>query len=158
MNLANYLTLITETILPFTGLRVVYDLSQPEGSRVAEVSVVCLACDVPDYRPLEPNATYPILTNSYLLGGGDGYAVLRDNILKRELIGLCTYVSSSSSNLFFKSSSTFPYVTNGRQWFPPRCSNRWRSSFLRQDEVANISRARRSNHVQTPPTGIWRWR
>jgi 5'-nucleotidase len=52
-----------------SGLRYAYDICRPAGSRVVEVTV--------NGQPLEPSRTYVLATNSYLAGGGDGYAMLK---------------------------------------------------------------------------------
>ncbi|KAK2154276.1 hypothetical protein LSH36_272g04061 [Paralvinella palmiformis] len=73
--------------LQISGLKVNYDLTRPEGSRVVDIWENCIDCDYPRYRPVEDNETYHVLTNGYLVAGGDGYIMLRDNLLKRLPIG-----------------------------------------------------------------------
>ncbi|WP_372423707.1 bifunctional metallophosphatase/5'-nucleotidase [Salinarimonas chemoclinalis] len=51
-----------------SGLSVVVDPSEAPGSRVQEVTV--------GRAPLDPNATYRLATNDFLLRGGDGYGML----------------------------------------------------------------------------------
>jgi len=51
-----------------SGMTVVADLQQPPGSRVVSVMVAD--------KPLDPNGTYKVATNDYMLGGGDGYTAL----------------------------------------------------------------------------------
>ena len=45
------------------------------------VEVRCLRCQIPTYSPLEDDMEYTVLTISYLLGGGDGYDMFKDNII-----------------------------------------------------------------------------
>jgi 2',3'-cyclic-nucleotide 2'-phosphodiesterase (5'-nucleotidase family) len=52
-----------------SGLKVVADLKQPPGSRVVSVEV--------DGKPLNPDGTYKLATNDYMLNGGDGYVALK---------------------------------------------------------------------------------
>jgi 2',3'-cyclic-nucleotide 2'-phosphodiesterase (5'-nucleotidase family) len=52
-----------------SGLTFAYDPTRPPGSRIVEVKV--------GGQPLDLGRTYRLATNDYLLGGGDGYAVLR---------------------------------------------------------------------------------
>lgn len=59
-----------------SGLRFAYDPSQPAGSRIVWVEV--------NGQPLDLHATYRLAATDYLLGGGDGYDVLRGT---RVLIG-----------------------------------------------------------------------
>ena len=68
-----------------SGIHVVYDLSQPSGSRIFSVDVRCASCTVPTFEKLENNAMYNILTDEFLRGGGDGYSMLMD--LKYEVAG-----------------------------------------------------------------------
>jgi 2',3'-cyclic-nucleotide 2'-phosphodiesterase (5'-nucleotidase family) len=51
-----------------SGMNVVYDPAAPAGSRITSVKV--------GGADLDPNATYKLATNNYILGGGDGYKVL----------------------------------------------------------------------------------
>jgi 2',3'-cyclic-nucleotide 2'-phosphodiesterase (5'-nucleotidase family) len=52
-----------------SGLRFVYDGMQPAGARVVKVTV--------NGQPLRLNQTYTLAITTYLLGGGDGYAMLK---------------------------------------------------------------------------------
>ena len=53
-----------------------FDLTQPDGRRVVKVKVKdCYSCS--SYKDLEIEKMYDIVTQSYLVDGGDGYAVLR---------------------------------------------------------------------------------
>jgi 2',3'-cyclic-nucleotide 2'-phosphodiesterase (5'-nucleotidase family) len=56
------------------GLRFVWAPSAAPGSRVISVEVEKDG----EYRPIDPTATYRIVTNSYLQQGGDGYTVFTD--------------------------------------------------------------------------------
>lgn len=58
------------------GLKVVYDVSQPSGSRVASVEVLCADCEVPKYQPLQLNMTYGVVLPHTLTGGNEGYSML----------------------------------------------------------------------------------
>jgi 5'-nucleotidase / UDP-sugar diphosphatase len=53
-----------------SGLSFVYDPSKPPGERIVSVSIAS--------APLDPAKTYTLATNDFLLGGGDGYAALKD--------------------------------------------------------------------------------
>lgn len=48
-----------------SGLKIVADPKAPKGKRVVSVMV--------GDKPLDPNATYKVATNDYMLSGGDGY-------------------------------------------------------------------------------------
>lgn len=62
--------------LQFSGLQVVYNLSQPAYSRVASTKARCGECNVPIYKPIEANQTYKLVTISFLSGGGDEHIFL----------------------------------------------------------------------------------
>ncbi len=51
-----------------SGMSYVYDPSAPPGSRVTEIMI--------GGEPLDPNKTYKLATNNYILAGGDGYSAL----------------------------------------------------------------------------------
>lgn len=57
----------------------VYDLSRAPGHRAVSIEVLCTACRVPAYVPLEMDEVYNVTLPSYMLFGGDGYYMLRDN-------------------------------------------------------------------------------
>jgi 2',3'-cyclic-nucleotide 2'-phosphodiesterase (5'-nucleotidase family) len=48
-----------------SGLRAVYDASRPAGERILSAEI--------DGKPIDPDATYSLATNDYLMSGGDGY-------------------------------------------------------------------------------------
>lgn len=56
------------------GIRYTFDMSRPAGSRVTQVQVQTPT----GFQPLDPNATYRVVTNNFIAGGGDGFTVLRD--------------------------------------------------------------------------------
>ena len=57
------------------GLRFRLDLSvAPNAGRVSDVEVM----GADGWEPLDMEATYPLVTNDFMAGGGDGYAMLRD--------------------------------------------------------------------------------
>lgn len=56
------------------GLRYTIDLSQPPGSRISDVQVMQDGAWV----PIDPAATYGVVSNNYVRNGGDGYAMFAD--------------------------------------------------------------------------------
>lgn len=71
--------------LQMSGLQVVFNLTQPSGSRVASLKVLCTDCLVPRYDPVEVNRMYKVLTTTYLAYGGDEY----DVFTVKKLIKIC---------------------------------------------------------------------
>lgn len=55
------------------GLRFVYNPKSPAGSRIVSVAVFD---QNGTEKPLNPNATYRVVTNSFLMTGGDGYDMM----------------------------------------------------------------------------------
>uniref|UniRef100_A0A915JCJ9 5'-nucleotidase n=1 Tax=Romanomermis culicivorax TaxID=13658 RepID=A0A915JCJ9_ROMCU len=66
--------------LQVAGIRVIYDLSRPNGERVRKLSVRCSECPFPIYTPLDPTRTYNVVTISFVKKGGDGYSMISDNL------------------------------------------------------------------------------
>jgi len=59
----------TEGMLQVSGLKVVYDLTAPEGSRVKELSI--------GGKPADRSRTYRVTTNDFLAAGGDRFEIFR---------------------------------------------------------------------------------
>ena len=53
------------------GLKYTVDPAQPGGSRISEVQVMADGA----WAPIDPAATYGVVSNNYMRGGGDGYDV-----------------------------------------------------------------------------------
>lgn len=64
-----------------------YNLNNPEGQRIVDVKVVCSECEVPEYLPLDNDKFYDIVLSNYLLNGGDGYTMIRDNAVQKHVVG-----------------------------------------------------------------------
>lgn len=56
------------------------DLSQPVNERIVSLKVLCRECDIPTYENIEMEEYYRIAINSFLVSGGDGYAIISENI------------------------------------------------------------------------------
>ncbi|XP_035669097.1 snake venom 5'-nucleotidase-like [Branchiostoma floridae] len=66
--------------LQVSGLRVVYDKTKDPGHRVVRVEARCsTGCLIPEYRPLDPAASYKIIMPTFLANGGDGYNMIAEN-------------------------------------------------------------------------------
>ncbi|XP_033859388.3 snake venom 5'-nucleotidase-like isoform X2 [Acipenser ruthenus] len=74
----------TGEFLQVSGIRVVFDLSKAPGHRVKKLDVLCTKCRVPYYEPLDINKTYKVVIPSYVAGGGDGFAMIKEEKLKHD--------------------------------------------------------------------------
>ncbi|PRX09027.1 bifunctional UDP-sugar hydrolase/5'-nucleotidase [Martelella mediterranea] len=61
-----------------SGMKYTYDSSKEPGSRVVSVEV---ETGEDEFAPLEPETVYGLVTNNYVRGGGDGYAVFAENAM-----------------------------------------------------------------------------
>lgn len=65
--------------LQLSGLRVTYDVTAPPGRRVVSARARCGNCSVPAYHDVDHRATYGVVTNNFLVDGGDGFSMLKDS-------------------------------------------------------------------------------
>ncbi|XP_008278215.1 5'-nucleotidase [Stegastes partitus] len=68
--------------LQVSGIHVEYDLSKPAYQRVVSVSVLCTKCRVPKYEALDLQKTYSVVMPSYMVDGGDGFTMIKEELLK----------------------------------------------------------------------------
>ncbi|EEE46947.2 bifunctional metallophosphatase/5'-nucleotidase [Roseibium alexandrii] len=57
------------------GLKYTIDKSQPAGQRISDVMVL----ENDAFAPIDPEKVYGIVSNNYMRGGGDGYAIFESN-------------------------------------------------------------------------------
>ena len=87
-----------------SGLTVTVDRAAPAGSRVGEVRV--------GDAPLDPAGRYRVAANSFMLGGGDGYAVLAGG---RTLIGPTDgTIVANEVMAFIRRAGSLPAAPGGR--------------------------------------------
>ncbi|KAG7220512.1 hypothetical protein INR49_018039 [Caranx melampygus] len=72
----------TGEFLQVSGLHVEFDLSKPPGSRVKSLSILCIDCRIPLYEPVKDEEVYRIVVPSYLVTGGDGFSMIKNETLK----------------------------------------------------------------------------
>ncbi|XP_028995453.1 snake venom 5'-nucleotidase-like [Betta splendens] len=70
--------------LQVSGFRVEYDVSRPAGRRVVSLSALCTRCRVPRFEPLDPEKTYAVVMPSYVAAGGDGFSMIKEELLKHD--------------------------------------------------------------------------
>ncbi|XP_033229665.1 uncharacterized protein LOC117181210 [Belonocnema kinseyi] len=75
---------ISKIFLQWSGLKVTYNLSNPDNSRVINVQVRCQACKVPKYENLVPEEWYKVVITTFLLNGGDNHTDIQHGYRNRE--------------------------------------------------------------------------
>ncbi|XP_033727572.1 snake venom 5'-nucleotidase-like [Pecten maximus] len=78
---------ISGRFLQVSGVRVTYDLSKAVNRRVVDVQVVCTDCPVPEYLPLDDDKMYRIIVSNFIVNGGDGYDVIKNNAEQEHIAG-----------------------------------------------------------------------
>lgn len=63
----------------FAGLRMVYNVTNPPFSRVVSVDVLSTDPEKPMYKPLNDTKMYGIITQSFVVNGGDGFKMITEN-------------------------------------------------------------------------------
>lgn len=74
----------TGEFLQVGGIHVVFDVSREPWNRVVQLEVLCTECRVPVFEPLEMDKVYNMTLPSYLANGGDGFQMIRDELIKHD--------------------------------------------------------------------------
>ncbi|TRY59156.1 hypothetical protein DNTS_032405, partial [Danionella cerebrum] len=74
----------TGEFLQVSGFQLVYDLSKAPGNRVKSINVLCTECRVPRYEPLNLKKVYKVVLPAYLVDGGDGFTMIKEQKLKHD--------------------------------------------------------------------------
>lgn len=89
----------TYSLLSFLGIHVVYDISRNPGDRVVKLEVLCTQCRVPSYEPLRMDKEYKVILPSFLVSGGDGFRMIKDEKIKHDSGKLkCLFLSLTQRN------------------------------------------------------------
>ncbi|XP_067338888.1 5'-nucleotidase isoform X2 [Channa argus] len=97
----------TGEFLQVSGFRVEFDLSKRPGHRVQSLSILCTKCRVPEYKAVQDEAVYKVVLPSYMVTGGDGFSMIRDETLKHDSGDLDITVVS---NYISKRTQVYPSV------------------------------------------------
>ena len=89
------------------GLKYSFDPAKPSGARVSEVQVATTL----GWKPLDPAATYGVVTNNFLRGGGDGYKMFATEAMNAYDFG--PDLADVTADYLSKSGSYDPF-TDGR--------------------------------------------
>ncbi|AWP20469.1 putative 5'-nucleotidase-like isoform 2 [Scophthalmus maximus] len=72
----------TGEFLQVSGFQVELDLTEPAGRRVKSLSILCTKCRVPHYEPVQDESVYKVVLPSYMVTGGDGFSMIKSEMLK----------------------------------------------------------------------------
>lgn len=62
-----------------SGMKILYNVTNPVGEKVDSVQILCNKCVVPEYLPLDEEEIYSVIVPSYMAGGKDGFTMLLDH-------------------------------------------------------------------------------
>lgn len=84
-----------------SGLKIVYNVTNPVGEKVASVRILCNKCVVPEYLPLDEEEIYSTIVTSFMAGGKDGFTMLLDHKGHQtgrllDIDGFINYVSATT--------------------------------------------------------------
>ena len=75
------------TYWPDAGIQVTFNFNRPVGDRVIELMAQCRRCRVPIYELVQLDQIYHVAMTAFLIEGGDGYSVIKDNYIERSNYG-----------------------------------------------------------------------
>lgn len=114
-------------------------MSKPAGSRVRSIHILCTKCRVPQYEPVEDASVYTVVVPQYLVSGGDGYTLIKDEMVKHnsgEVLGNGFWVLGS-------------WVLGSMSWVPG-CGS-WVLGSGSEDLHLFVSVCRRPGHFRGVP-------
>nr|ATU82509.1 venom 5' nucleotidase 2 [Lethocerus distinctifemur] len=94
-----------------SGIRVVYDIRKPPGSRIMSLKVICSECPNKEYRDINMDETYLVILPSFLADGGDGFTVLKE---KAEHVAFIDDSDTQVISDYVKRHGTVSPVLDGR--------------------------------------------
>lgn len=91
----------TPSIFQTSGIRVVYNMTQPNGQRVKSLKVLCMKCEVPRYVEVEDETWYKAVINNFMLFSGNTLIQIRENMRNHsvgptDIEALAKYVENNS--------------------------------------------------------------
>lgn len=66
-------------LLQTSGIRYTADRSKEIGSRMVTIEILCNECLIPEYKPIDLDKWYRLITSNYMADGGDGYEAISLN-------------------------------------------------------------------------------
>ncbi|XP_053615752.1 apyrase-like isoform X2 [Plodia interpunctella] len=75
-------------MLQVSGIKPVFDGALPVGSRVVDVSIRCIECEVPRYDPIDVDKYYRVVSHDFIGNGGAGYTMISENRRNVDVVGV----------------------------------------------------------------------
>ncbi|XP_076010987.1 5'-nucleotidase [Genypterus blacodes] len=72
----------TGEFIQVSGFHVEFDVTKAPQQRVRSLNVLCTECRVPHYEPVQDEEVYKVVMPSFLVDGGDGFAMIKEERLK----------------------------------------------------------------------------
>lgn len=87
--------------LQVSGMKIVYNVTNPVGEKVTSVRILCNKCVVPEYLPLDDEEIYSAIVPSFIAGGKDGFTMLLEHKGHQtgrllDIDGLINYVTATT--------------------------------------------------------------
>lgn len=120
-------------ILELSGLRVVLDLTRPEGDRVTSAKIRD-AIGSENYVDIDLQKTYSIVLLSYLVTGGDGFQCFQ--YLQNRKIGP---VDIGVIKAFIKNNTPLDYKVEGRIQIIPVTKDKAKKSIKKSNKIRNFA-------------------
>ncbi|KAG9493666.1 hypothetical protein GDO78_001511 [Eleutherodactylus coqui] len=124
----------TGEFLQVGGIKVVFNTDKEPGERVVSLEVICTKCRVPKYVPVQMDEVYKLVLPAYIVEGGDGFIMLKNESLKHDSGDLDVAVVA---NYVHKMLRVYP-ATEGRIQFSKEDSCR-SSSNVNQMNLSLVS-------------------
>lgn len=88
-------------VMQVAGIKIVFDLKRQPYDRIVDLKVICQACDIPHYGPIDDNKFYRIIVPEFLAHGGDGYTMIpkysRNSVTgPRDVDAVSDYINKTS--------------------------------------------------------------
>ncbi|XP_062292638.1 snake venom 5'-nucleotidase-like [Scomber scombrus] len=93
--------------LQVSGFQVVFDLSKPPDHRVKSLNILCTNCRVPHYEPVEDAVEYKVVLPSFMVNGGDGFSMIKEEVIKHNSGDLDI---SAVANYITQRKTVYPHV------------------------------------------------
>lgn len=113
--------------LQMSGIRVVYNITNPIGKRVQRLEALCADCEVPSFLELNDTKIYNIIISKFLLDGGDGH-VFNENSASAQRL---PFIDSKTLSTFIKARQIIYQGIDGRiKWVGKNSAFKLSSSFV----------------------------